>query len=43
LKNAALMAATPLATTFIFDYDLMLLAPPSAWLGGMGATGRVRG
>ena len=31
MKNAALMAATPLSTAFIFDYDLMLLAPPIAW------------
>ncbi len=32
MKNAALMAATPLSTAFIFDYDLMLLAPAIAWL-----------
>jgi alpha-1,2-mannosyltransferase len=32
MKNAALMAATPLSTAFIFDYDLLLLAPPIAWL-----------
>ena len=38
LKNAALMAATPLSTAFIFDYDLMLLAPPIAWLARRGLT-----
>jgi alpha-1,2-mannosyltransferase len=32
MKNATLMAATPLATAFVFDYDLMLLAPAIAWL-----------
>ena len=32
MKNAVLMAATPLSTAFIFDYDLMLLAPAIAWL-----------
>jgi alpha-1,2-mannosyltransferase len=36
LKNAALMAATPLSTAFIFDYDLMLLAPAIAWLARRG-------
>jgi alpha-1,2-mannosyltransferase len=38
LKNAALMAATPLSTAFIFDYDLMLLAPAIAWLARRGIT-----
>jgi alpha-1,2-mannosyltransferase len=38
MKNAALMAATPLSTVFIFDYDLMLLAPPIAWLARKGIT-----
>jgi alpha-1,2-mannosyltransferase len=33
-----LMAATPLSTAFIFDYDLMLLAPPIAWLARKGIT-----
>ena len=36
MKNAALMAATPLSTVFIFDYDLMLLAPAIAWLARKG-------
>ena len=38
MKNAALMAAAPLSTAFIFDYDLMLLAPPIAWLARKGIT-----
>jgi hypothetical protein len=38
LKNAALLAATPLTTAFIFDYDLMLLAPAIAWLARKGIT-----
>ena len=38
MKNAALMAATPLSTAFIFDYDLMLLAPAIAWLARKGVT-----
>ncbi len=38
MKNAALMAATPLSTAFIFDYDLMLLAPVIAWLARKGVT-----
>jgi alpha-1,2-mannosyltransferase len=38
MKNAALMAATPLSTAFIFDYDLMLLAPAIAWLARRGIT-----
>ena len=39
MENAALMAATPLSTAFIFDYDLMLLAPAIAWvaLNGVAA------
>jgi hypothetical protein len=36
MKNALLMAATPLSTAFIFDYDLMLLAPVIAWLARKG-------
>jgi alpha-1,2-mannosyltransferase len=37
LKNAVLMAAAPLATPFVLDYDLTLLAFPAAWLvvGGL--------
>jgi hypothetical protein len=38
MKNAALMAATPLSTAFIFDYDLMVLAPAIAWLARKGIT-----
>jgi hypothetical protein len=38
MKNAALMAATPLSTAFFFDYDLMLLAPAIAWLARKGVT-----
>jgi alpha-1,2-mannosyltransferase len=38
MKNAALMAATPLSTAFIFDYDLMLLAPAIAWVARKGIT-----
>jgi alpha-1,2-mannosyltransferase len=38
MKNAALMAATPLSTAFIFDYDLMLLGPAIAWLARKGVT-----
>jgi hypothetical protein len=38
MKNAALMAATPLSTAFIFDYDLTLLAPAIAWLARKGVT-----
>jgi alpha-1,2-mannosyltransferase len=36
MKNASLMAATPLSAAFIFDYDLMLLAPAIAWLAREG-------
>lgn len=32
LKSAALLAAVPMATPFLLDYDLMLLAPAVAWL-----------
>lgn len=35
-KNAALMIATPLATPFFLDYDLMLVAPAVAWLARRG-------
>jgi alpha-1,2-mannosyltransferase len=38
MKNAALMAAAPLSTAFIFDYDLMLLAPSITWLARKGIT-----
>jgi alpha-1,2-mannosyltransferase len=34
---AALMAATLLASPFLLDYDLMLMAPPLAWLFAQGA------
>lgn len=34
---AALVAATLLASPFLLDYDLMLLAPPLAWLFAQGA------
>jgi alpha-1,2-mannosyltransferase len=36
LKNAVLVAATLLATPFVLDYDLMLLAPVIAWLTAKG-------
>jgi len=39
MKNALLMAATPLATAFVFDYDLMLLAPAIAWVAQRSVTG----
>jgi hypothetical protein len=32
LKNAVLLLATPLATPFVLDYDLTILALPIAWL-----------
>jgi hypothetical protein len=38
MRNAVLMAATPLSTAFIFDYDLMLLAPAIAWLARKSIT-----
>jgi alpha-1,2-mannosyltransferase len=34
LKCAAVAAATPLATPFFLDYDLMVIAPAIAWLAG---------
>lgn len=40
MKNAALMAATPLSTAFFFDYDMMLLAPAIAWLARKAVTSR---
>ena len=40
MKNATLMAATPLSTAFVFDYDLMLLAPAIAWLTRKAVTDR---
>ncbi len=36
LKNAVLMTAAPLATPFVLDYDLTLLAFPVAWLTANG-------
>jgi alpha-1,2-mannosyltransferase len=42
MKNAALMAATPLSTAFIFDYDLLLLAAPIAWLARKNVTDGAR-
>ena len=36
LKNATLVAAALLATPFVLDYDLMLLAPAIAWLTAAG-------
>jgi alpha-1,2-mannosyltransferase len=33
-KNGALLLAIPLATPFILDYDLMLVAPAIAWFAG---------
>ncbi len=32
LRGAALLVATPLATPFVLDYDLTILAPAIAWL-----------
>ena len=37
LKAAALLAATPLATPFVLDYDLMLLAPAIALIARKSA------
>jgi len=34
LKNAALVAAVPLASPFFLDYDLLILAPAIAWIAG---------
>jgi alpha-1,2-mannosyltransferase len=36
LKAAGLCAGIPLATPYLLDYDLVLLALPSAWLAGEG-------
>jgi hypothetical protein len=41
MKNGALLLATPLATPFIFDYDLMLVAPAIAWLARKGVQNRL--
>jgi alpha-1,2-mannosyltransferase len=41
MKNGALLLATPLATPFIFDYDLMLVAPAIAWLASKGVQHRL--
>jgi len=41
MKNGALLLATPLATPFIFDYDLMLVAPAIAWLSRKGVQYRL--
>ncbi len=41
MKNGALLLATPLATPFIFDYDLMLVAPAIAWLASKGVRHRL--
>jgi len=44
LRGAALAAAIPLATPFAFDYDLVLLLLPIAWLARAGVeTGWRRG
>ncbi len=40
LKSAALLCATPLATPFLLDYDLMLIAPAILWLAKKGIEGR---
>ena len=39
VRGAALVTATLLATPFYFDYDLVLLALPIAWLGWDGYRG----
>ncbi len=36
LRGAALVAAMPLATPYVLDYDLVILALPIAWLAGIG-------
>jgi hypothetical protein len=41
MKNAALLLATPLASPFILDYDLMLVAPAIAWLARKGVQNRL--
>jgi hypothetical protein len=38
-EGPALVAASLLATPFLFDYDLVLLAIPLAWLFGEGRRG----
>ncbi len=38
LRGAVLMAATFLANPYAFDYDLVWLAFPIAWLAGLGLT-----
>lgn len=40
VKNSALLAAIPLATPFMLDYDLLLLAPAIAWLARRGVDHR---
>jgi alpha-1,2-mannosyltransferase len=40
LQSAALLAATPLATPFFLDYDLMVIAPAILWLAKKGIEGR---
>jgi alpha-1,2-mannosyltransferase len=39
LKGAALVTATVMATPYVFDYDLVLLALPIAWLAMAGIRG----
>ena len=41
MKNGALLLAIPLATPFILDYDLMLVAPAIAWLASKGVRYRL--
>ena len=40
---AALTVAAALVTPYLFDYDLVLLAVPMAWLAGQAASGAWRG
>lgn len=42
MKNAVLMAAVPLASPYVLDYDLTLLAFPAAWLVVAGLRSRPR-
>jgi hypothetical protein len=42
LKAAGLCAAIPLATPYLLDYDLVLLALPIAWLAGARLAGGFR-
>lgn len=37
LRSAALVAAMPLATPYVLDYDLVILALPIAWLARAGS------